>query len=146
MFSPERPSGFDIPIPFVEGVGIRLLSADATGTLVELDAQTQHLNSAGFVHGGAIMTLMDVSMAIAGRAHATEHRPEDTVMATIEMKTSFMQGAKGLLHCRAKCLHRTRALAFCEAEIRDASDALIARASGTFRFMLRPRIESNDKS
>jgi len=138
MYSSDRPSGFDVPIPFIEGIEIRLLSADVSGTLVELNSGAHHHNSAGFVHGGALMSLLDVSMAIAGRAHATEYRPEDTVMATVEMKTSFMQGARGLLRCRGYCVHRSRTLAFCEAEIRDASEALIARASGTFRFMLRP--------
>ncbi len=138
MFSADRPSGFDVAIPFVEGAGIRLLSADRGGTVLELASETRHLNSAGFIHGGALMTLLDVSMAIAGRAHATEHTPEQTVMATIEMKTSFMQAARGTLLCRGQCVHRTRALAFCEAEIRDEADRLIARASGTFRFMRRP--------
>jgi uncharacterized protein (TIGR00369 family) len=137
MFTSDRPSGFDIPIPFVEGSGIRLLSASIESAVTELDAQSWHCNSAGYVHGGALMTLLDVSMAIAGRAHASDPGPDQTVMATVEMKASFMQGARGRLVSTARCIHRTRSLAFCEAEIRDSSNSLIAKGSGTFRFMTR---------
>lgn len=139
MFSSDRESGFDIPIPFVEGAGIRLLSADGSGTEVELDSQERHCNSAGYVHGGALMTLLDVAMAIAGRAHSSTSSPSETVMATVEMKTSFLQGARGHLRCKALCIHKTRSLAFCEAEIRDASGALVAKGSGTYRFMVRAK-------
>lgn len=137
MLVSDRPSGFDIEIPFVEYSGVRLLETTAQEVVTELNLTAHHLNSAGYAHGGAVMTLLDVTMAIAGRMVARDPGPEDTVMATIEMKTSFMQGAQGRLLCTGSCLHQTRALAFCEAEVRDESGALVARASGTFRFMAR---------
>ena len=143
MLVSDRPSGFDIAIPFVEHSGIRLLETHRDKVVTELNLAAHHMNSAGYAHGGAVMTLLDVTMAIAGRMVARDPGPEDTVMATIEMKTSFMQGARGRLLCTGTCVHQTRALAFCEAEIRDESGALIARASGTFRFMARRRSPSD---
>jgi uncharacterized protein (TIGR00369 family) len=143
MLVSDRPSGFDIAIPFVEHSGIRLLETHRDKVVTELNLAAHHMNSAGYAHGGAVMTLLDVTMAIAGRMVARDPGPEDTVMATIEMKTSFMQGARGRLLCTGACVHQTRALAFCEAEIRDESGALIARASGTFRFMARRRSPSD---
>ena len=143
MLVSDRPSGFDVAIRFVEYSGIRLLETTAEKVVAELVLLDHHLNSAGYAHGGAVMTLLDVTMAIAGRMVARDPGPADTVMATIEMKTSFMQGARGRLSCTGRCLHQTRALAFCEAEIRDETDALIARASGTFRFMARKKGDSD---
>ena len=139
LVSAERPSGFDVAIPFVEHSGIRLIETRVDQVVACLEVTDLHTNSAGYAHGGAVMTLLDVTMAIAGRMVARDPGPEDTVMATIEMKTSFMQGARGLLTCKGRCIHQTRTLAFCESEIRDDTGALIARASGTFRFMPRKR-------
>ena len=143
MLVSDRPSGFDVAIPFVEHSGIRLIETSVERVVAELNLTDHHLNSAGYAHGGAVMTLLDVTMAIAGRMVARDPGPQDTVMATIEMKTSFMQGARGLLRCTGSCLHQTRALAFCEAEVRDEAGALIARASGTFRFMARRKDKSD---
>ena len=33
------------------------------------------------------------------------------------------------------CVHRSSSMAFCEAEIRDEGDRLVARATGTFKFL-----------
>ena len=139
MLVSDRPSGFDVAIPFVEHNGVRLLETRRDQVTACMDVTPLHTNSAGYAHGGAVMTLLDVTMAIAGRMVARDPGPEDTVMATIEMKTSFMQGARGRLLCTGRCVHQTRSLAFCEAEIRDAEGALVARASGTFRFMPRKK-------
>ncbi len=133
--SSKRPSGFDVAIPFVEGAGIELLEFSRERVLARLDVQDRHSNSSGFAHGGAVMTLLDVSMAMAGRL--ASDAPDQTAVATIEMKTAFMQGAKGRLLCSGYCVHRTRSLAFCEAEVRDADGALVAKGSGTFKFMQR---------
>jgi uncharacterized protein (TIGR00369 family) len=143
MLVSDRPSGFDVAIPFVEYSGIRLLETTVERVVTELNLAEHHLNSAGYAHGGAVMTLLDVTMAIAGRMVARDPGPKDTVMATVEMKTSFMQGGRGRLRCTGSCVHQTRSLAFCEAEIRDEAGQLVARASGTFRFMARRRSPSD---
>ena len=137
MLVSNRPSGFDVAIPFVEYSGIKLLETTVEKVVTELQLTDHHLNSAGYAHGGAVMTLLDVTMAIAGRMVARDPGPPDTVMATIEMKTSFMRGGTGELTCTGFSMHRTRSLCFCEAEIRDRQDQLVARGSGTFKFMPR---------
>jgi uncharacterized protein (TIGR00369 family) len=70
----------------------------------------EHLNSFGVTHGGASMTLMDVTMAVAARSVDF-----DLGVVTIEMKTSFMQAANGPLVGKGVLLHRTGTMALPKA-------------------------------
>jgi acyl-coenzyme A thioesterase PaaI-like protein len=51
-------------------------------------------------HGGALMTLLDVTMATAARSAACN---PDMGVVTIEMKTSFMRAQGELARQRAAC-------------------------------------------
>ncbi|TSE27567.1 MULTISPECIES: PaaI family thioesterase [Tepidimonas] len=132
MPSPEADLPFSVHIPFVELLGLRLCRWDEGVAEIALDPTGQHLNSFGVVHGGVSMTLLDVAMA-----HAARSVQRDVGVVTIEMKTSFMQAAKGPLRARGRLLHRTATLAFTEGEVRDAQGRLCAHASGTFRYVRR---------
>ena len=96
------------------------------------EAQPEHLNSFGVTHGGATMTLLDVAMAVAARSVA----PEMGVV-TIEMKTSFLQAARGPLVARGQLLHRTAGMAFVEGSVLDAQGRLCSHATGTFKYVRR---------
>jgi uncharacterized protein (TIGR00369 family) len=123
---------FSVRIPFVELLGFRLRRWEAGEAEVLFDPAAEHLNSFEVVHGGATMTLLDVAMA-----HAARSVQRDMGVVTIEMKTSFMQAAKGPLTARARLLHRSATLAFTDGEVRDAAGRLCAHASGTFRYVRR---------
>jgi acyl-coenzyme A thioesterase PaaI-like protein len=56
---------------------------------------------------------------------------------TIEMKTSFMQAAKGLQRARGRLLHRTATMAFTEGHVFDVEGRLCAHATGTFKYVKR---------
>jgi uncharacterized protein (TIGR00369 family) len=79
------------------------------------------------------MTMLDVAMAMAGRSADVHGRG----VVTIEMKTAFMQPGRGTLKASARCVHQSTTMAFCEGEVRDADDKLVARSSGTFKFVKR---------
>ncbi len=122
-----------VQIPFVEH--LRLESPHSEGGSAHLAYQTQpeHLNSFGIVHGGAVMTLLDVVMASAARSLQPEMG-----MITIELKTSFMRPAQGALTARGLVLHRSRKLAFVDGRVEDAQGQLCAHATGTFKYAPRP--------
>ena len=124
--------GFGVPIPFVDHLGFDLtLFADGASRIL-YTPKPEHLNSFAVTHGGAVMTLMDVTMATAARSV----QPEMGVV-TIEMKTSFMRPARGPLRGEGSLLHRSRSMAFTEARIFDAEDRLCAHATGTFKYLPR---------
>jgi uncharacterized protein (TIGR00369 family) len=130
---------FPTPIPFVEALGFSLIDMDAGTSRITFEPRPEHLNSFHVTHGGASMTLLDVTMAHAARSLAVHMG-----VVTIEMKTSFMQPAKGPLTADGKVLHRTATLAFTEGTIRDASGRICAHATGTFKYL--PRLANGDRT
>jgi uncharacterized protein (TIGR00369 family) len=125
-------------IPFAKDLGLELLLAEEGRSRVALEVLARHLNGWGAVHGGVIMAVLDVAMAIAARTL----QPRGEGVVTIDMKTSFMQAGptQGRLVAVGSCVHRSGGMAFCEAEVRGVGDGLVARSSGTFK-LLRQRPE-----
>jgi uncharacterized protein (TIGR00369 family) len=120
-------------IPFAKEMGMELLLGEGGNSRLELEIRPEHMNGWGAVHGGVTMTVLDVAMAVAARSL----EPDGKGVVTIEMKTSFMQAGPphGRLAAMGVCVHRTSGMAFCEAEARDEGGRLVAKASGTFKFL-----------
>jgi uncharacterized protein (TIGR00369 family) len=128
----DKATGFGVEIPFVKHLGFELTRFDGGFSQILYTAQPEHLNSFSVTHGGALMTLLDVSMATAARSQV----PEMGVV-TIEMKTSFMQPAIGPLVAKGELMHRTATMAFTQSTIFDANGRKCAHATGTFKFVKR---------
>jgi len=123
---------FGVAIPFVEHLGFALMLFEDGRSELVYDPRPEHLNSFSVTHGGALMTLLDVTMAVAARSVQ-----KDMGAVTIEMKTSFMQPARGPLTARGHLMHRTATMAFTEGTVFDAQGKACAHATGTFKFVRR---------
>ena len=126
---------FGAEIPFVTHLGFALELFEGGNSAIGYTPEPEHLNSFAVTHGGAIMTLLDVTMATAARSVQ-----KDMGVVTIEMKTSFMRPAPGngsRLTAKGRLIHRTATLAFTEATLYDASDKACAHATGTFKYVKR---------
>src|SRR4051812_14531713 len=132
-------SGFGVKIPFVEHLGFSLEKFEDGNSEIVYEAKPEHLNSFNVTHGGACMTLLDVTMAAAARSAQA-----DMGVVTIEMKTTFMQPARGKLTGKGRLMHRTATMAFTEATIFDADGKACAHATGTFKYV--PRLPTGPKS
>ena len=115
-----QTSAFRLNVPFIKELGVEFVSAGEGRSVVALNLEPWHLNSWSVAHGGVIMSLLDVAMAVAGRsleAHAGGG-------VTVEMKTSFLQPAKegSRLIVSGHAFHRSSTMAFCEGEVRDGED------------------------
>ena len=139
--SPARPSGFPIAIPFPEWLGARIASHSPDRIRVELPLDANMVNSRGMAHGGVVMTLLDVAMALAAREAPTSEASPVRSTATIEMKTTFLRPGSGRLVADAHCIQRSGSMAFCEGEVVDAAGTRVARASATFKFLQAGRGE-----
>ncbi len=127
-----NPNAFRDDIPFIKDLGIEFISADGGHAVVALDLAERHLNSWSVAHGGVLMTLLDVAMAVAGRSLD----PSAGGGITVEMKTTFVQpaNARSRLIVSAHAFHRSTAMAFCDGEVRDTDERLIAKAMGIFKY------------
>ncbi len=128
-----RSSG--VVVPFVEHLGVELLRMEDGESTLQYDTRPEHVNSFEVTHGGAVMTLLDVAMAVAARSLET-----GLGVVTIEMKTSFMQPSRGKLLAKGHVMHRTGSMAFCEGTVTDARGRACAHASGTFKYVPRTPI------
>ena len=126
---------FPVEIPFLTDLGVEFLGMAEGRAKIALDLSERQMNSWRVTHGGVIMTLLDVVMAMAGRSLD----PESHASVTVEMKTSFLQpaGAPGRrLIASGHAFHRSTTMYFCEAELHD-NDQLLAKAMGTFKYLKR---------
>ncbi len=121
---------FGAYIPFVEMLGFEMVFFDNGQSEIRYTPEAEHMNSFNVTHGGAIMTLLDVSMATAARSV-----DKALGVVTVEMKTSFMQPARGNLTAKGRLMHRSKSMAFTESTLFDEAGNACAHATGTFKYM-----------
>jgi uncharacterized protein (TIGR00369 family) len=125
---------FGAYIPFVELLGFEMVFFDDGQSEIRYTPEPEHVNSFNVTHGGAIMTLLDVSMATAARSV-----DKGLSVVTVEMKTSFLQPARvGQLTAKGRLLHRSKNMAFTESTLFDEAGQACAHATGTFKYVNKP--------
>jgi uncharacterized protein (TIGR00369 family) len=123
---------FGAYIPFVEMLGFEMVYFDDGQSEIRYTPEPDHMNSFNVTHGGAIMTLLDVSMATAARSV-----DKALGVVTIEMKTSFMQPARGNLTAKGHLMHRSKNMAFTQSTLYDEAGTACAHATGTFKYVIK---------
>ena len=123
-------------IPFVSHLRI-LTEALGSGTAqLSVPVEPHLTNSLGTVHGGVIMSLLDVALCTAAR---TLH-PESVGVITINMSTSFIGGGKGAkLLADARVLKDGKSMSFVEAEAKNDDGSIVAKAIGTVRVLKKEK-------
>ena len=117
-------------IPFVEHIGIQRDMTDGRAR-VFLDVRPEHRNSWKAVHGGVLMTMLDIAMSLAARLHI---QSEPGGILTVDMSVNFVSAATGdRIVAEGRVLGGGRSTVFCEAEARDMADKLVAKSMGTFK-------------
>jgi uncharacterized protein (TIGR00369 family) len=131
-----QKAGFNIHVPFVEHLGVRITERGDGIVRLRLDPRAELANSWGSVHGGVLMTLLDVALASAGRSL------DDTCNGalTVEMKVNFIAAANGPVIGEGRAQRAGRSLIFSEGELRSEDGTLLAKATGTFK-LLYPKAE-----
>jgi len=121
---------FGAYIPFVEHLGFEMVFFEDGQSELRFAPEPEHMNSFNVTHGGALMTLLDVTLATAARSV-----DKTSGVITIEMKTTFMNPASGTLTSKGRLIHRTRNMAFTEGTVYDAQGQICAHATGTFKYV-----------
>ena len=125
--------GEELNVPFLKLLGVRCLSAEMGKGEILLALKPEHTNTWNVAHGGVLLTLMDVAMAVAARSGD----PGDRSVVTVEMKNNFMQATNGVLRVKAYTVRRTATMAFCEAKLYNDQGEICCMATGTFQFLKR---------
>lgn len=127
----EQKAGFNIHVPFVEHLGVRILEKGEGTVRLRLDPRPELTNSWGSLHGGVLMTLLDVALASAGRS--LDEACNGAL--TVEMKVNFIAAAMGAVLGEGRAQRAGRSLIFSEGELRSEDGTLLAKATGTFKLL-----------
>jgi acyl-CoA thioesterase len=123
-------------IPFVMHLKILTETLGEGQARLSLPVAPYLTNSLGTVHGGVIMSLLDVALCTAAR---TLH-PDSLGVVTIDMSTSFIGGGSGeRLIAEARVMKDGRTMSFVEAEAKNEDGSLVAKAIATVRVRLKEK-------
>lgn len=92
---------------------------------VDIPVQPWMYNPQGSLHGGLIVTALDISM---GHLLRNEGKPG----VTVELHTNFMRAVTGPAYAESRFLKVGRRIGHVASELFDADDRLCASATGTF--------------
>jgi uncharacterized protein (TIGR00369 family) len=130
----EHAREYQKKIPFVTHLRIATEALGEGTARLSLPIEAHLTNSLGTVHGGVIMSLLDVALCTAAR---TLH-PTSVGVVTIDMSTSFIGGGSGeRLLAEARVLKDGRSMSFVEGEAKNADGSLVAKAIATVRVRLK---------
>ncbi len=119
-------------VPFLRLLGLQQLpSAPGSSRLLLPEPKDDFFNLLQAVHGGVLMTLLDVAMARAATSRA--EAPTATVV-TVQMASNFVKPGRGPLTAEGRVLAAGGSLCSCEAQVLDAGGTLVAHATGTFKY------------
>lgn len=123
----------DIPADLAQSaysqlLGCRVVRLDSGVAEVALALTPPLRNRGGVLHGGALFSLVDITM---GLACSTSHG-FDQQSVTLECKINYVRPvADGEVSCIATVLHAGRRTLVVEAEVSQAGK-MVAKAQGTF--------------
>lgn len=123
----EIPAGLT-QSAFSELIGCRLQRLEKGVAEVALTLEPHLRNRAGKLHGGAIFSLVDITMGLAcSSAHGFDQQS-----ATIECKINYIRAVEdGDVLCTSRVIHAGRRTLVVEADVYQ-DEKLVAKAQGTF--------------
>ena len=122
--------------PYAQKLGIELLEVKPGFARVKMRCDESHLNFNGFVHGGAIFSLLDYAFSMACNAH------NESAVA-VSMSVQFVNAAPpgGVIYAEAREIEKSRKLGLYEMTVRDEAGKLICRSDGRVYRIGKPIVE-----
>jgi uncharacterized protein (TIGR00369 family) len=118
------------PPPFMQLLGIRLVSVEPGSVVFEFDPAEYMYSPLGNVHGGVITVLLDSAMGCS--FHTT--LPAGRGYTTLELKVNFLRSVTarvGTLRAEGQVIHSGSRVATAEAKLVDSSRRVYAHATST---------------
>jgi len=121
-------------VPFMQLLGVRREFSQAGRARLLLEARPELGNVIGAVHGGVIVTLLDVAMASA----AVSRRNFEVTAVTLSLDSSFIEPGRGTLTADGEVIAHEDGVAWCRAKVTDADGRVVALGHGSFRYLPLP--------
>lgn len=118
---------------FADMLGFRQVQWEEGRAVLELELRPYHLNLAGVIHGGVLMSLLDIVCAQAGLYHPDPSQIRRAV--TLSLTTTFTgQASAGVIRAIGTLRSQGSRIFNSSGEILDDSGRLLAMGEGTFRY------------
>jgi uncharacterized protein (TIGR00369 family) len=121
-------------VPFMQALGVEREFSQAGKARLSLEPKPEHGNVIGAVHGGIVVTLLDVVMASAAVSAVDFVK----TVVTLNLDTCFVEPGRGKLYADGEVVARDDALVWCQARVSDGQGRLVAKAQASFRYLPRP--------
>jgi uncharacterized protein (TIGR00369 family) len=122
-------------VPFLRLLDARREFSEAGRARVVIDERPELGNVIGAVHGGVLVTLLDVVMASAAVSVFDFAR----TAVTLDLNTSFLEPGRGRLTADGEVVQHDASIAWCRAAVTDAGGRVVAQAQGSFRYLPLPQ-------
>ncbi|KQP22447.1 PaaI family thioesterase [Pseudorhodoferax sp. Leaf267] len=121
-------------VPFTRMLGVQREFSHGGQARLVIEARPELQNVIGAVHGGVILTMLDVAMASA----AVSLVDFTKTAVTLNMNSSFLRPGLGRVVVDGQALEVNDGVVSCAAQALDAQGELVASALGSFRYLPLP--------
>jgi uncharacterized protein (TIGR00369 family) len=120
---------------------MKIKELDWGTSVLEVELEEKHLQPFGYVHGGAIASVMD-----AATFWAVFPRVKDGMgLTTVEIKVNFLAPVReGRLVVKGRCIKIGKTLALGDATIYDAKGNLLAHGTATMMIVPGLKVEGQE--
>lgn len=126
--------------PLAAELGIEIVELVPGRSKVKMQLERKHQNFLGFVHGGAIFTLLDQAFALASNSH-------NLSSVAIDMSLHFIRAPSphAVLFAEGREISRSRKLGLYELTVTDEDGELVCRSEGRVYRIGNPIVEAGEK-
>ena len=116
---------------YLEFLGFHLTTWKEGFARLEMTVRPDHRNTVGFLHGGVIASLLDISGAVAGSFGIAD----ESVSITINQNCTYMAPHRSnLVVAEGELIRTTTSMFFTQSKLMDPErDLLCATATGTYK-------------
>ena len=127
--------------PYFSLISMKIKQLEWGASVLEVELEEKHLQPFGYVHGGAIASVID-----AATFWAVFPQVKDGMgLTTVEVKANFLAPVqKGKLVVKGRCIKIGRTLALGEAYVNSAEGNLIAHGTATMMIVPDLKVEGQE--
>jgi len=128
--------------PYFSLISMKIKELEWGTSVLEVELEEKHLQPFGYVHGGALASVID-----AATFWAVFPQVKDNMgLTTVEIKANFLAPVqKGKLVVKGRCIKIGRSLALGEAYVNSAEGSLIAHGTTTMMIVPDLKVEGQEK-
>ena len=127
--------------PYFSLISMKIKELEWGTSVLEVELEEKHLQPFGYVHGGAIASVIDAAIFWA----VFPQVKDGMGLTTVEVKANFLAPVqKGKLVVKGRCIKIGRTLALGEAYVNSAEGNLIAHGTTTMMIVPDLKVEGQE--